>query len=124
MAASEPAPSGSRTALMRSRDTGVLGSIVMTSTRAEGKMLRVQALGETTTELEIDEPLGRTELATSTARGRLVAPPRFERPERQALRRAIEVAGHGTPVPDLEQLRHDAEAAELILRSGDANLFG
>ena len=53
-------------------------------------MLRVQALGEATTELEIDAPLGRTELATSTVDGRLVAPARFEAGERAALRRAVE----------------------------------
>ena len=78
-------------------------------------MLRVQALGETSTELEIDAPLGRAELATSTVGGRLVAPARFEAGERAALRRAVEAVAQGLPSADLEDLLHDAEAATAAL---------
>ena len=71
------------TALVRSRDDArVVGSLIAAATRPEGEVLRVQALGETTTELEIDDPAGRAELATSTSRGRLVAPARYEAGER------------------------------------------
>ena len=59
----------SGTALLRSRADGrVVGSLILGATIVEATVLRVQALGETTTELEIDAPLGRTELATSTVR--------------------------------------------------------
>ena len=82
-------------------------------TRPEGAVLRVQALGETTTEVEIDEPLGRSELATSTeSTGASVAPARFEAGERVALRRAIECGRRsGSPRRTSDDLLHDAEAA-------------
>ena len=88
----------SGTALLRARAGGrVIGSLIVGTTIGEATVLRVQALGEATTELEIDAPLGRTELATSTVRGRLVAPTRFEAGERAALRRAVEAVAQGLP---------------------------
>ena len=87
------------TALLRARAGGrAVGSMIVGATIGEAAVLRVQALGETTTELEIDAPLGRVELATSTVGGRLVAPTRFEAGERAALRRAVEaVAQRASP---------------------------
>jgi hypothetical protein len=104
------------TALLRARGDGhVVGSLLVAVTSPEGAVLRVQALGEATTELEIDAPLGRTELATSTVDGRLVAPARYEAGERAALRRAVDTLVRGLPSPDLERLLHDAEAASAVL---------
>ncbi len=106
----------SGTALLRARAGGrVVGSLILGTTIVEATVLRVQALGETSTELEIDEPLGRTELATSTVVGRLVAPARFEAGERAALRRAVEAVTQGLASADLEDLLHDAEAATAAL---------
>ena len=110
----------SGTALLRARADGrVVGSMIVATT-VEATVLRVQALGETTTELEIDAPLGRTELATSTVAGRLVAPARFEAGERAALRRAVEAVAQGLRRSDLDDLLHDAEAATAVL---DARAF-
>ena len=106
----------SGTALLRSRADGrAVGSLILGATIVEATVLRVQALGETTTELEIDAPLGRTELATSTVAGRLVAPTRFEAGERAALRRAVAAAAQRIASDDLEGLLHDAEAATAAL---------
>jgi hypothetical protein len=106
----------SGTALLRARAGGrVVGSLIVGTTIAEATVLRVQALGEATTELEIDAPLGRTELATSTGRGRLVAPTRFEAGERAALRRAVRAVAEGRAAADLEELLHDAETAAAML---------
>lgn len=104
------------TALIRARDGArVVGSMILTVTRPEGTLLRVQALGETTTEVELDDPAGRSELATSTIRGRLVAPARFEAAERAALRRAIDAVVPGDPSSDLADLLHDVGAASVIV---------
>ena len=115
--ASASAAAGGAGALLRSSADGmVVGSMLATVTRPDGAVLRVQALGETTSEVEIDEPVGRSELATITERGRWVAPGRFESGERMALRRAIG-ALEGTGLSqDLGDLLHDAESAARILR--------
>jgi hypothetical protein len=115
--ASASTAAGGAAALLRSDGDGVVvGSLLATVTRPEGALLRVQALGETTTEVEIDEPVGRSELSTSTERGRWVAPGRFETAERMALRRAIRaVEGTGSS-RDLIELLHDGDAASRILR--------
>jgi hypothetical protein len=112
--ASASASSDGGSALLRSRDDGrIVGSLIAAATRPEGEYLRVQALGETTTELELDDPAGRSELATSTSRGRLVAPTRYEARERAALRRAIDAVGNAAP-SDLAALVHDEEAVAAI----------
>ena len=119
VAASSVGTSGG-TALLRPAAEGpVRGSMTITVTRPEGTLLRVTALGETTTELEFDELLGRSELVTSTSEGRLVAPTRFEARERVALRRALEaVAGQRRP-DDLINLIADEKAARDVLRDTD-----
>lgn len=119
VAASSVGRSGG-TALLRPAAEGLVrGSMTITVTRPEGTLLRVTALGETTTELEFDEPMGRSELVTSTSAGRLVAPTRFEAGERVALRHALEaVAGQRRP-GDLANLIADEKAARDIL--GDSN---
>lgn len=110
--------SGGGAALLRARTGGaVVGSMIVTTTQPEGMLVRVQALGEVVTEFELDEPMGRTELATSTSRGRCVAPARVEAAERVALRRALAVVAQSVTTPDLAHLLHDAETATAILRS-------
>lgn len=105
------------TALFRSRaDDRVVGSMLSAVTHPEGALLRVQALGETTTEVEIDEPVGRCELSTSTVRGRLIAPSGFEAGDRAALRRAIDAVVEGRSPSELADLLHDAAAASASLR--------
>jgi hypothetical protein len=112
--ASASASSDGGTALLRARDDArVVGSLIAAATRPEGEFLRVQALGETTSELELDDPAGRSELATTTRRGRLVAPGRYEAGERVALRRAIGAVAGAEP-SDLTDLVHDEEAVAAI----------
>lgn len=114
--ATAAAASDGGSALLRSRlDDRVVGSMLTAATRPEGTFLRVQALGETTTEFELDEPAGRSELSTSTSRGRLVAPARYEAGERAALRRAVEAVVEQRAPMDLAHLLHDAEAAAAIV---------
>ncbi|HEU0181363.1 MAG TPA: hypothetical protein VFR16_04175 [Agromyces mariniharenae] len=102
--------------LLRSRDDGrVVGSMILAASEPRGELLRVRALGETGTEVEIDEAMGRWEVATSTAAGRTIAPTRFEEGERAALRRAVDAVASGTThLPDLEDLLHDVTAAAAI----------
>lgn len=117
--ASASASPDSGSALLRSRDDlRVVGSLIAAATRPEGEFLRVQALGETSTEVELDDPAGRAELATSTSRGRLVAPARYEAGERVALRRAIAAVAAGARPSDLDELIHDDEAVAGIDRFG------
>jgi len=116
----------SGTALLRAMAGGrVLGSMIVATTHPDATVLRVQALGETSTEVEIDDLLGRSELATSTSAGRLVAPARFEAGERAALRRAVEAVIDGrSSTTDLGRLSHDAEAASAVLAArGGSSAF-
>lgn len=114
--ASTAATSRGGTALLRSRDDGrAIGSTVFAASEPRGELLRIRALGETATDIDIDEAMGRSEVATSTAAGRTAAPTRFEEGERAALRRAVDAVASGTThLPDLEHLLHDATAAEKI----------
>ena len=91
--------------------------MLLALSQPRGELLRVRALGETATDLEIDEAMGRWELATSTTAGRTIAPARFEEGERMALRRAVAaIASGATRLPDLDELLHDATAAETLVR--------
>jgi hypothetical protein len=108
-------------ALLRASEGGLpVGSLIATATTAGGPVLRIRALGETTTELEFDESFGRHELSTSTARGRMVSPALHESAARAALRRAIDVvaadgaAAHPARLVELEELRGDAIAVDAI----------
>ncbi|WP_173921645.1 hypothetical protein [Agromyces sp. Marseille-P2726] len=102
------------TALVRAEGTGLVGSLIITQARLGGAIVRVQALGETGTEVELDAPMGRLTLTTTTSRGRLIEPALFEAGERSALRRAIDAVTGGGAIRDLEDLRHDAEAASAV----------
>lgn len=91
-----------------------VASLLATATAAGGPVLRIRAMGEVTTELEIDDPLGRREVSTSTTGGRMVAPALHESGARAALRRAIDVLAAGESPHDLADLRHDARMASAI----------
>ena len=76
--------------------------------------LRITALAETL--IEVDDDGGDPVMATTDALGRRTLPRLFERPERVALRRAIEAVRRGRSVADVAELRHDAVLAGQILR--------
>ncbi|MEU1971455.1 hypothetical protein ABZ477_07355 [Microbacterium sp. NPDC019599] len=73
--------------------------------------LRITALAETLVEIDDDADLSVT---MTDAAGRRTWAPRFEGPERLALRRAIEAADARRRTPDLGDLRHDAAVAALV----------
>lgn len=91
-----------------------VGSLLATATTAGGPVLRIRAMGEVTTELEIDDPLGKREVSTSAGGGRMVLPALHESGARAALRRAIDVLAAGESCQDLADLRHDARVASTI----------
>jgi hypothetical protein len=106
------------TALLRADTGSVVGSMTVTPTGPEGEILRITALGETVTEVELDKPMGSFELATSTSEGRLVAPAPVEAGERVALRRALDaVVGRSQP-SDLNNLLLDDTVARSVFNTG------
>ena len=110
---------GGGTALLKAANGRPAGSMIVTVTRPEGTLLRVTALGETTTEMELDEPMGSFELVTSTSGGRLLAPAGYETGERVALRRALDAVAARTRPSDLANVMHDDGVARAILRSAE-----
>lgn len=106
------AADGGLALLETSADISATLTAVVTA-RPDAGRIRVQALGEVITEVEIEGRAGR--LATASAVGRLVAPARFESSERLALRRAVEAfAAHTTPT-DLAALAADTDLVERML---------
>ncbi|MGR0219988.1 hypothetical protein [Agromyces sp. ZXT2-6] len=99
-----------------------VGTLLPTVTTAGGPVLRVRALGETTTELEIDDPLGRRELSTITASGRTIAPTLYESAARAALRRAIDILAAGGAVGDLTDLAQDVRLAADVMPASARDL--
>jgi hypothetical protein len=94
--------------------SGVGGAVsVVATSRPAGGLIRAQALGETTTDIEVEGR--RARLVTSTGAGRVIAPARFESSERLALRRALEALTAQTGPSDLSELAVDTESAELFL---------
>jgi hypothetical protein len=108
---------GGGTVLLLADNGRPAGSMIVTITRPEGTLLRVTALGETTTEMELDEPMGSFELVTNTGRGRLVAPARYETGERLAIRRALDAVAARTHPSDLADVIHDDGVAREVLSS-------
>ncbi|MGN7947122.1 hypothetical protein ACTJKH_00080 [Microbacterium sp. 22215] len=84
-----------------------------------GSRLRVQAAGETRTEVELDDAADVAVVEVSTIEGALRLPRRRESHERLALRGAISALTGGRPVDDLEAFRHDAALALRLLSSSD-----
>jgi hypothetical protein len=74
--------------------------------------LRLTALGTTLIEVDGDET--ELHLSMTDAASRRTAPPRFERPERLTLRRAIAAAVGGEHLSDLIDLARDAALAEAV----------
>ncbi|BDV31964.1 hypothetical protein [Microbacterium terricola] len=93
-------------ALLETADgTAATLSIVVTSTPGGGSFC-VRAIGEVLTEVEVDER--RTRVSTSTTRGTLSAPDRYESSARLAVRRALAAVESG-PTDDLGELLADTE---------------
>ena len=94
---------------------GVGASLIVTLVASGGGLLRVRASGETALEIDLDAPMGRSVLGVGTSAGWLVTPPRHEQPEREALRRALELVRDGSPTGDLAAFGADAATAATIL---------
>ena len=92
---------------------GISATLTAVATaRHDPGRIRVQALGEVITDVEVE---GRTaRLATASPAGRLVAPTRFESSERLALRRAVTAVAAQTTPTDLSDLLADTELVERI----------
>ena len=86
-------------------------SVVATSRSGSGS-IRARVLGEMLTEIEVDSD--RTRVRTSTARGALSAPARFESTARLAVRRALAAVDSSEPLDDLRALAADTELVERI----------
>ncbi|HEY9308540.1 MAG TPA: hypothetical protein VIP82_12145 [Microbacterium sp.] len=105
---------GSGLALLESEARAAVSVVAATQPGAPrlGR-LRITALAETV--VEVDDDGGDLVIATTDASGRRTLPRRFERPERVALRRAVEAVRRVRRVADLAELRHDAVLAGQIL---------
>jgi len=75
--------------------------------------IRVTSLGISLVELDGDE--GDMAVTMTDVASRRVAPARFERPERLALRRAVEAVAGDARTPDLAALALDATLARAVL---------
>jgi hypothetical protein len=77
-----------------------------------GPWIRGHALGEVRSELEATTE--RTVISTTGEHGAVVAPARFETPQRLALRRALDALEGGHAPADLAELAADAALAEQL----------
>lgn len=77
--------------------------------------LRVLTLDDDRAEVVVRAD-GATSASITTAAGTRWLPERLELAERAALRRALEAVAAGVVLPDLDQWRHDARLASLIVR--------
>ncbi|NYE18229.1 hypothetical protein [Microbacterium immunditiarum] len=80
--------------------------------------IRMTALGDTI--VEVDGGDHQMIVTVTDAAARRIAPTRFERPERLALRRAIEAVTFGTTPPDLGELGHDEDVARTVRAASDS----
>jgi hypothetical protein len=102
-------------ALLETR-AGIAATLSVAATsRPGGGSIRAQALGEVLTAIEVDSD--RTFVRTSTARGSLSAPVRFESSARLAVRRTLTALDSGEPVDDLRALAADTLLVERMLLS-------
>jgi len=94
-------------------DAGVAATLTVVATVRPGSgAIRAQALGEVTTEVEVEGRSARV-IAASVA-GRLTAPSRFESSERLSLRRALDALTARIPPSDLDELAADTEIVERM----------
>jgi hypothetical protein len=88
---------------------------VVATLRSGGGSIRVHALGEVRTEIEVGRDHVR--VRTSTVGGSMTAPDRFESSARVAVRRALTALDAGHLPNDLSELAADAALVEQILSS-------
>ncbi|GAA1942976.1 hypothetical protein [Microbacterium deminutum] len=74
--------------------------------------VRIAVLGEVLSEIEVSDR--RTLVSTSTSAGRMLTSPRYESPQRLALRRALSALSGAATVDDLAELAADAALAETV----------
>lgn len=86
---------------------------VVATDRPGGGSIRAHALGEVLTEIEVEGD--RTRVVTSTARGHVKAPSRFESTARLALRRVLAALVSGEQPADLGELAVDTALIEQML---------
>lgn len=107
-------------ALLEEPISGVSATLAASvQTGRAGARLRAHAVGETRVEVDIDAAVGICAVDISTAQGTLRVPRRRESHERLALRRAIAALEAGRGVPDVDDFRHDAILAALVLSASD-----
>jgi hypothetical protein len=99
---------------MLESDAGVPATLsIVATSRPGGGWIHVQALGEVITEVEVEED--DAQVATATAAGRLIAPPRYESSARLALRRALAAVTDRQEMQDLRGLAEDTDLVEQML---------
>lgn len=102
-------------ALLETRG-GIAATLSVVATlRSGGGSIRVRALGEVLTEIDVDSE--RARVRTSTARGSVTAPDRFESSARLAVRRALAAVESEELPDDLRALAADTELVERVLSS-------
>jgi hypothetical protein len=75
--------------------------------------IRISTVAETV--VEVDDDGGDLVVSMTDAAGRRTFPTRYERPERVALRRALEAVHASEGPADLAEMRHDAVLAQALL---------
>lgn len=94
--------------------SGIAATLSVVTAEGSGRgWLRVQALGEITTEVEAVDATAR--VVTLSRDGQTVAPMTYESAERLALRRALETLSEPVVPRDLEELLADSELARALL---------
>ncbi|HWL75930.1 hypothetical protein [Microbacterium sp.] len=115
--------SGRSVALLETADGGVWSLLAAAQHGAPRPgRIRITSLAETV--VEVDDDGGDVSASVTDAAGRRVLPASFERPERLALRRAIDATQTAVAVSDLEALRHDTAIVETILAGRRASACG
>ncbi|MBD3943563.1 hypothetical protein IF188_17875 [Microbacterium sp. NEAU-LLC] len=86
----------------------VAASLTITATTSARGTLEVVAIGASRVGVHVDEASGTATIETESAAGRLSLPPRFERRQRVALRRALDALEADEAPVDLRDLESDA----------------
>jgi hypothetical protein len=94
-------------------DAGIPATIsVVATSRPGGGWIHAQALGEVISSVDVEKDL--VQVVTTTAAGRLIAPPRFESSARFALRRALAAVASAADGEELHRLAEDTELVEQM----------
>ncbi|WP_461472648.1 hypothetical protein [Microbacterium sp. HJ5] len=113
---------GSDAAVIAALETASGRSVTVSATplaTLAAPTLGVLGLGDRRLEVEIDPIAGIREVRVVDEGGALTRPPRYEAPERLALRRATDASAGPSP-DDLGELRHDRAVAASILGEASA----